>query len=66
MPEEFRFRETRGQILVALGRWRDAVDDLEFALNGMPDAAPVHMALATAYERLGESELARVHREQVR
>jgi tetratricopeptide (TPR) repeat protein len=63
-PEEFRFRETRGQILVALGRWDEAVGDLEFALNGMPDAADVHGALATAYERLGQTDLATIHRQQ--
>jgi predicted Zn-dependent protease len=64
-PEEFRFRETRGQILVALGQWQRAIDDLEFAINGMPDAAAIHLSLAKAYEQLGNQELADIHRAQV-
>ncbi|HYO23994.1 MAG TPA: hypothetical protein VEQ85_03510 [Lacipirellulaceae bacterium] len=64
-PAEFRFRETRGQILVAKGQWTQAVEDLEFALNGMPDFAPIHASLATAYENLGERELADMHRQQL-
>jgi tetratricopeptide (TPR) repeat protein len=63
-PEEFRFRETRGQVLVALGQWEEAVKDLEFALNGMPDVTEIHSALATAYEHLGEKALADIHRQQ--
>ncbi len=61
-PNEVRFRETRGQVLVELGRWDEAVVDLELALNGILDAGPVHTALATAYEHLGMAELAAVHR----
>lgn len=64
MPEEFRFRETRGQLFVLLGQWQPAVDDLEFALNGMPEAKPVHAALALAYDKLGQADLAQMHREQ--
>ena len=62
-PNEFRFRETRGQVLVRLGRWQSAVDDLEFAANGMPDSADIHRALAKAYDALGDKQLARVHEE---
>jgi tetratricopeptide (TPR) repeat protein len=61
-PNEARFRETRGQVMVALGRWEQAVLDLEYALNGITDAGPLHIALATAYENLGLAELAAVHR----
>jgi tetratricopeptide (TPR) repeat protein len=63
-PQEFRFRETRGQIMVGLGRWQEAVDDLEFALNGMPDMPAIHVSLAAAYEKLGQTELAEIHRQQ--
>jgi tetratricopeptide (TPR) repeat protein len=63
-PSEFHFRETRGQVLLDLGRWDEAIDDLEFALNGMPDEKAVHLALATAYEHLGQAELAQIHRQQ--
>jgi tetratricopeptide (TPR) repeat protein len=62
-PKEFRFRETRGQILVRLSRWKEAVDDLEYAANGMPDSADIHLSLAKAYEALGDHGLAGVHRE---
>jgi tetratricopeptide (TPR) repeat protein len=64
-PSEFRFRETRGQIYVALERWQEAVDDLEFALNGMPDMDAIHASLADAYEHLGKPDLAAIHRQQV-
>jgi tetratricopeptide (TPR) repeat protein len=64
-PNEFRFRETRGQINLALGQWSEAAEDLEFALNGMPDAAVIHVSLAKAYEALGQKELADMHRNQV-
>jgi tetratricopeptide (TPR) repeat protein len=61
-PDEYRFRETRGQIMVKLKRWKEAVDDLEFAVNGIPDAPQVHSSLAAAYEALGQPQLARAHR----
>jgi tetratricopeptide (TPR) repeat protein len=61
-PDEFRFRESRGQINVQLGKWSEAVTDLEFALNGMPDAPAIHKSLAKAYDALGNQELAAAHR----
>jgi tetratricopeptide (TPR) repeat protein len=64
-PSEFRFRETRGQIYVALERWQEAVDDLEFALNGIPDMDAIHIGLATSYDHLGKPDLAAIHRQQV-
>jgi tetratricopeptide (TPR) repeat protein len=62
-PDEFQYRETRGQVLVRLGRWREAVEDLEFAANGMPSSKEIHLSLAKAYDALGDSQLAKVHRE---
>jgi tetratricopeptide (TPR) repeat protein len=64
IPEEFHFRETRGQILVNLGKWKEAIPDLEFAVNGMPTSPEIHLALAKAYEATGEEQLARLHRQQ--
>jgi tetratricopeptide (TPR) repeat protein len=61
-PEDFQYRETRGQVLVRLGRWREAVDDLEYAANGMPESKEIHLSLAKAYDALGNSQLAQVHR----
>jgi tetratricopeptide (TPR) repeat protein len=62
-PDEFRYRETRGQVLVRMGRWQEAVLDLEYAANGMPESRDIHLALAKAYDALGEKQLAQVHRE---
>lgn len=61
-PDEVRFIETRGQVYAKQGKWREAVDDLEVALNGMPDSVGVHATLAKAYDALGEKDLAAVHR----
>jgi tetratricopeptide (TPR) repeat protein len=63
-PDDYRFRETRGQILVRLGKWQEAIADLEFAANGMPDSREVHLALAKVYDALGDKQLAEVHRER--
>jgi tetratricopeptide (TPR) repeat protein len=60
-PDEFRFRETRGQIYTRLGKWQPAITDLEFALNGMPNAPAIHRSLAKAYEATGNKDLAAAH-----
>jgi tetratricopeptide (TPR) repeat protein len=62
-PDDFRFRETRGEILLKLSRWQEAVDDLEYALNGLPDAIVIHQSLGKAYDAIGNKELAAVHRQ---
>ncbi|TWT37090.1 Tetratricopeptide repeat protein [Posidoniimonas corsicana] len=61
-PNNPRFRETRGQAYLHLKRWREALDDLEHSLNAMPDSPGVHAGLATAYEAVGETQLADIHR----
>jgi tetratricopeptide (TPR) repeat protein len=63
IPNNSSYRETRGQILVRLGRWREAVDDLEYAANAMPSSKEIHLSLAKAYDALGDSQLAQVHRQ---
>jgi predicted Zn-dependent protease len=63
VPDDYRFRQTRGEVLVKLNRWKEAVDDLEYALNGAPDATTIHQSLAQAYEALGNKELAAAHRQ---
>jgi tetratricopeptide (TPR) repeat protein len=62
-PDDFRFRETRGEILLRFSRWHEAVDDLEYALNGLPDNPAIHQALGKAYDALGNKELAAAHRQ---
>jgi predicted Zn-dependent protease len=61
-PHQPHFRETRGQILVKLGRYREALNDLETARRDMPATVPLHLALATTYEKLGMATLAEEHR----
>ncbi|HBJ37209.1 MAG TPA: hypothetical protein DDZ51_21130 [Planctomycetaceae bacterium] len=61
-PDNSRFLDTRGTILAKLGRDRDALVDLEKALPGMPDRAPVHGKLAEIYDRLQMKEIAEGHR----
>jgi tetratricopeptide (TPR) repeat protein len=59
-PDVPGFRDTRGQIYAKLGRWDEAIDDLENALSlSEPET---HLALATCYEAKGMTELARSHR----
>ncbi len=62
MPDHPYFRDTRGQILVKLGRYQDAIPDLEVALQAPELAKDVHRALALAYEGLGLKDLAEAHR----
>lgn len=62
-PDESRYLETRGQVLIRLGRWREAVADLEQAANSLPESRDIHLSLAKAYDALGNADLARVHRE---
>jgi tetratricopeptide (TPR) repeat protein len=60
-PNNPHFLDTRAHIYMGLGRWKDAAIDLEAVLARV-DAASVHAALATAYEKLGQRELADKHR----
>ena len=58
------FRETRGQVLLRFNEWNDAVADLEFASNGLNNPSPeLHEGLASAYENLNNTELAKNHRQ---
>jgi tetratricopeptide (TPR) repeat protein len=60
-PADYNYRETRGEAFLRQHRWQDAVDDLEYAANGMPESPIVHRALHKAYIGLGKNELAAVH-----
>jgi predicted Zn-dependent protease len=55
------FRSTRGQVLVRLGRWQEAVRDLEFALPRVPPNRETHQALARAYRGMNLTSLADTH-----
>jgi uncharacterized protein HemY len=63
-PSNPLFHETRGQVLVALGRWSDAVTELESDLAILPDRRRAHQLLAIAYDKLGQPEKAAEHKKQ--
>ena len=65
-PDVAQYRDTRGQILVKLERWNDALEDLERALPRMARDAPLHAALGQVYRRLGQVSLAQKHEELAR
>jgi tetratricopeptide (TPR) repeat protein len=60
-PGDYNYRETRGEAFLRQHRWHEAVDDLEYAANGMPESPIVHRALYKAYTGLGKNELATAH-----
>ena len=64
IPNHPEYHETRGQILLQLGRPKDAIQDLELALKAIPVTrrGGVHDGLARAYEALGDRDLAQRHR----
>lgn len=61
-PRDPRLHGTRGEVLLKMGRWKDAVAEIETALAGGADSPALHAALATAYDRLGMPEMAAAHR----
>lgn len=61
-PDQPNYRDTRGQILMRLGRWQEACLDLEAALPRMTNKKSTHQALAEAYQHLGQTEKAAQHR----
>jgi tetratricopeptide (TPR) repeat protein len=61
-PSNPNYRDTRGQILLMVGKWREAVDDLKQALPALAKNRELHLALGAAYEHLGEKEHAAQHR----
>lgn len=63
-PDNADYRETRGTLLLHLERWQEATEQLEIALNGLAKPGPIHRSLAVAYEKLGNSRLADLHRRE--
>jgi tetratricopeptide (TPR) repeat protein len=60
-PRAAPFRETRGQILVRLERWSQAITDLEYANTRMHEPASrmaINRSLASAYRGLGDAATA--------
>ena len=63
-PHDARIRNTRGQILADQGHWEQALPDLESALAVMTGNRELHETLSQAYEQLGDTDRARLHRER--
>ncbi len=61
-PNDARFRDTRGRILVKMKRWNEALTDLELVLRSEPEQTDLHQLLAEVYDRLGSNEMATEHR----
>lgn len=63
-PNVAAYRDTRGQILIKMQRWDDALKDLQFALREMPNSPDLHGALSLAYMNMKPqmTEIAENHR----
>lgn len=61
-PNDPNFRETRGQIYAKMGKWNEALADLEAVLAVLPKQDAVHETLAEVYEHLGNPQMAAQHK----
>jgi tetratricopeptide (TPR) repeat protein len=61
-PENGSFLDTRGTIYMMMDKNKEALDDLEKALQSVKDVAAVHAKLATLNEKLGRAEMAEQHK----
>lgn len=61
LPEHPDLLSTRGEVLVALERWAEAVADLNRALPQRSDSVLVHQLLERCYTSLGDTQMARQH-----
>ena len=57
LPKNAYFLETRGQILVKLRRWQEAIPNLEVALEAKELRPAIYPSLAFAYEKIGAIDL---------
>ena len=62
-PGDSRFRDTLGTILLKLGRHKEAIPELQLALNnnGPAERLSIHSKLAAAYREIGMEDLAKIH-----
>ena len=65
-PKQARFLDTRGQCYLRLGEYKLARNDLLQAVSELKDDPTIHAALATVYQKLGDPEMAKVHRLRVK
>jgi uncharacterized protein HemY len=64
VPGDPRIRGTRGQVLAELGRWKDALADLEAATADSQAGPGEHLALAKVYDHLNNPDLAAEQRKK--
>ena len=62
-PDNAHYRDTLGHVYMLRGQWPKAVEELQTALNGMPDNKKTHAALAQCYDKLNQPNLAEQHRQ---
>jgi tetratricopeptide (TPR) repeat protein len=60
-PGQLRVRDTRGHVLAKMGRWKEALADLEAALPAVSNKRESHRVLAEVYKGLGNAEMAAEH-----
>jgi len=60
-PQNLFFLDTRGHILIKLGRFPEAVRDLAMALPNAQNKTSAHATLAALYQKLDMPELAAQH-----
>ena len=63
LPKHAYFLETRGQILVKLQRWQEAIHDLEVALEAQELRPAIYPSLALAYEKIGATDLTQFYQD---
>ncbi len=61
VPENPRFRDTLGTVLLKSDEHRKAISELQLALKGVPDKNAVHQKLAICYKSLGMNDLSLLH-----
>ncbi|MDA7918577.1 hypothetical protein N9B20_02830 [Mariniblastus sp.] len=60
-PENPRFRDTLGTVLLKSDEHKKAISELQLALKGVPNKNEVHQKLAICYKSLGMNDLALLH-----
>jgi tetratricopeptide (TPR) repeat protein len=61
-PNDMNYRDTRGHIFLKMGKWKEALADLEAALPTTPNGPEMHRSLAEVYEHLDAPAMAAEHR----
>lgn len=60
-PQTPHYRDTRGEILLRLERWNEALSDLEYALQAKRENVRLHESLALVYSKIGKESMATRH-----